>query len=73
MQFIQMNDGGLTVIFGFGRLLCYQIMLLILANTSLVKKCLHLTLISLAPQASLANKVLQVRYRPEGCECEIVP
>ncbi|KAK4816163.1 hypothetical protein QYF61_011545 [Mycteria americana] len=43
------------------RLLCYQIMLLILASKSLVKKCLHLMHISLAPQASLANKALQIQ------------
>jgi len=70
---MQLNDEELTVIFGFGRLLCYQITLLILASKSLVKKCLHLMRIFLAPQASLANKALQVRYRPEGCECAIVP
>lgn len=56
----------------FGRWLFYQIMLLILASKSLVKKCLHLMHISLAPQASLANQALQVRYRPERCECAIV-
>ncbi|KAF2982277.1 hypothetical protein EK904_013974 [Melospiza melodia maxima] len=57
--YVREEDGRTCTKGDKGRLLCCQIMLLILASKSLVKKCLPLMHISLAPQASLANQALQ--------------